>query len=38
MVNDVRNAENHLAVLRAIGLLPCDELTDLEKAFAKYRR
>ena len=38
MVGDVPNAEKHLAALRAICLLPCDELTDLEKAFAKYRR
>ena len=38
MVGDVPNAEQHLAALRAICLLPCEELTDLEKAFAKYRR
>jgi Flp pilus assembly protein TadD len=38
MVGDVPNAEKHLAALRAICLLPCEELTDLEKAFAKYRR
>jgi Flp pilus assembly protein TadD len=38
MVGDVPNAERHLAALRAICLLPCEELTDLEKAFAKYRR
>jgi len=38
MVGDVPNAEKHLAALRAICLLPCQELTDLEKAFAKYRR
>src|SRR6185437_1797156 len=34
MVGDVPNAERHLAALRAICLLPCEELTDLEKAFA----
>jgi Flp pilus assembly protein TadD len=38
MVGDVPNAEKHLAALRAICLLPCEELTDLEKAFTKYRR
>jgi len=38
MVGDVPNAERHLAALRAICLLPCEELADLEKAFAKYRR
>jgi len=38
MVGDVPNAEKHLAALRAICLLPCEELTDLDKAFAKYRR
>jgi Flp pilus assembly protein TadD len=38
MVGDVPNAEKHLAALRAICLLPCEELTDLEKAFATYRR
>jgi Flp pilus assembly protein TadD len=38
MVGDVANAEKHLAALRAICLLPCEELTDLEKAFATYRR
>jgi Flp pilus assembly protein TadD len=37
MVRDVPNAEKHLAALRAICLLPCEELTDLEKAFAAYR-
>jgi Flp pilus assembly protein TadD len=38
MVGDVPNAEKHLAALRAICLLPCEELADLEKAFATYRR
>ena len=38
MVGDVPNAEKHLAALRAICLLPCEELTDLEKPFAKHRR
>ena len=38
MVRDLPSAEKHLAALRAICLLPCEELTDLEKAFASYRR
>jgi hypothetical protein len=38
MVGDVPSAEKHLAALRAICLLPCEELTDLEKALAKYCR
>jgi Flp pilus assembly protein TadD len=38
MVGDVPNAEKHLAALRAICLLPCEELTDLETALAKHRR
>ncbi|MGH8639523.1 MAG: tetratricopeptide repeat protein [Burkholderiales bacterium] len=38
MVGDVPNAEKHLVALRAICLLSCEELTDLEKAFATYRR
>ena len=37
MVGDVPNAEKHLATLRGICLLGCEELTDLENAFAKYR-
>ena len=32
MVNDLPNAEKHLAALRGICLLPCEELVDLEKA------
>ena len=38
MVRDVPNAEKHLAALRAICLLPCEELTDLEKALETHRR
>jgi len=38
LVGDVSNAEKHLVALRDICLLGCEELTDLEKAFAKYRR
>jgi len=37
MVNDLPNADKHLAALRDICLLPCEELTDLEKAVAAYR-
>jgi Flp pilus assembly protein TadD len=38
MMGDVPSAEKHLAALRGICLLGCEELADLEKAFAKYRR
>jgi Flp pilus assembly protein TadD len=37
MVNDLSSAEKHLAALRGICLLPCEELTDLESAVAAYR-
>ena len=37
MLNDLPNAEKHLAALRGICLLPCEELTDLEKAVTEYR-
>jgi len=37
MVNDLANAEKHLAALREICLLPCEELGDLEKAIKEYR-
>lgn len=37
MVGDVANAEKHLAALRAICLLPCDELADLQKAITEHR-
>ncbi len=37
MVGDVPSAEKHLAALRAICLLPCDELADLQKAIAEHR-
>ncbi len=37
MVNDLANAEKHLAALRNICLLPCEELADLEKAVKEYR-
>jgi Flp pilus assembly protein TadD len=37
MVDDLASAEKHLAALRDICLLPCEELGDLEKAIAQYR-
>jgi Flp pilus assembly protein TadD len=37
MVDDLKSAQEHLAALRAICLLPCEELKDLEAAIAKYR-
>ena len=37
LVGDLPNAEKHLAALRGICLLPCEELEDLEKAVAAYR-
>ena len=37
MLNDLPAAERHLAALRNICLLPCEELADLEKAVTAYR-
>jgi len=37
MVNDLPNAEKHLAALRGICLLPCEELEDLEREVAAYK-
>ncbi|MEP6874158.1 MAG: tetratricopeptide repeat protein [Burkholderiales bacterium] len=37
MVDDLASAEKHLATLRSICVLPCEELTDLEKAISGYR-
>ena len=37
MLNDLRSAEKHLAALRKICLLPCEELADLENAIKAYR-
>lgn len=37
MMNDLSNAEKHLAALRDICLLPCDELDDLDSAIKEYR-
>jgi Flp pilus assembly protein TadD len=38
MTGDLKSAEFHLAALRKICVLPCEELTDLERAVEKYRR
>ncbi len=37
MVGDVASAEKHVAALRSICLLPCAELTDLQKAVDSQR-
>jgi Flp pilus assembly protein TadD len=37
MAGDLPNAEKHLAALRGICLLPCEELADLEKAIAAHK-
>jgi Flp pilus assembly protein TadD len=37
MLNDLPNAQKHLAALRSICLLPCEELSDLEKAVEAFR-
>jgi Flp pilus assembly protein TadD len=38
MTGNLAGAEKHLAALRQICLLPCEELKDLERAVAEYRR
>jgi Flp pilus assembly protein TadD len=38
MMNDLARAEEHLAALRKICLIPCEEYGDLEKAIAAYRK
>lgn len=37
MVGDLASAEKHLAALREICLLPCEELADLEREIREYR-
>jgi Flp pilus assembly protein TadD len=37
LAGDLAGAQRHLAALRQICLLPCAELTDLERAIAAYR-
>ncbi len=38
LVGDVASAEKHLAALREICLLPCEERDDLEKAIKAYKK
>ena len=38
MTGDLAAAEKHLAALKEICLLPCEELQDLENAIAGYRK
>jgi Flp pilus assembly protein TadD len=38
LVNDIAKAEEHLAALERICLLPCEEYEDLKKAIAGHRR
>jgi hypothetical protein len=38
MVGDLARAEEHLTALRRICLLPCEELGDLEREIAAYRK
>ena len=38
MVNDLTKAEEHLAVLEKICLIPCEEYEDLRKAITEYRQ
>lgn len=37
LTGDLAGAQRHLAALKEICLLPCDELNDLERAMAEYR-
>jgi Flp pilus assembly protein TadD len=37
MTGNLAGAQKHLAALREICLLPCEELKDLDKAIAEYR-
>jgi Flp pilus assembly protein TadD len=37
LVNDLARAEEHLAALEKICLIPCEEYEDLKKAIATYR-
>jgi len=37
MANNLSKAEEHLAALQQICLLPCEEFDDLKKAVAEYR-
>ena len=35
---DLKSAQKHLAALREICSLPCEELTDLEREIAKHTK
>jgi len=37
LTGDLASAQRHLAALKNICLLPCEELKDLERAIAEYR-
>lgn len=37
LIGDVAGAERHVAALRSVCLLSCEELEDLEQAIARYR-
>jgi len=38
LTGDLASAERHLAALKGICLLPCDEMRDLERAIAEHRK
>ena len=38
MVRNLKKAEEHLAALQKICLIPCEELNDLRKKIAEYKR
>ena len=38
MTGDLGSAEQHLKALQEICLLPCEELNDLQRAIAEYRK
>ena len=38
IVNNLAKAEEHLAALQRICLIPCEEVEDLQKAIVEYRR
>jgi Flp pilus assembly protein TadD len=38
LVNNLAKAEEHLAALQRICLVPCEQYEDLKKAIAEYRR
>jgi cobalamin biosynthesis Co2+ chelatase CbiK len=37
MANNLTKAEEHLAALQRICLIPCEEYDDLKRAVAEYR-